>query len=189
MSAFAIQDVMTALQRRLRSALAADGLPANVYVGPPDDDTAKASDLTILLVRSIPSQALRNTERRLPPAGPNQPARVMPNATPLDLHLLLTVASTTSGGEPASLGTLGRVVQAIADAPILGPDEVPDQEARISLDFAATEDLARVWAMFPLTSYRPSLLYVVTPVWIDPAVILTDAAAVTGDTRRVGTLA
>jgi hypothetical protein len=189
MSALAIQNVMNALQRRLGTALAAQKLPANVYVGPPDDDTAKASDLTILLVRSVPSQALRNTERRLPPTSPGQPARVFPNATPLDLHLLLTVASTTAGGEPASLGTLGRVIQAIADAPVLGPDEVPDQEVRISLDYAATEDLARVWAMFPLTSFRPSLLYVVTPVWVDPAATVADAAPVVGDTRSVGALA
>jgi hypothetical protein len=188
MSAFAVQNVLNALQRRLRIALATDGLPANVYIGPPDDEAAKASDLTILLVRLVPSQALRNTERRLPPVGPNAPPRVLPNATPVDLHLLLTVASTTTGGEPISLGTLGRVLQALADTPVLGPDEVPDQEARVSLDHASTEELARVWAMFPLISYRPSLLYIVTPVWIDPAVSADIAAPVVGDTRNMSVL-
>jgi hypothetical protein len=163
-------------------------LPANVYIGPPDDDAAKASDLTILLVRVVPAIGLRNAERRLPPAGPSQPARTLPNATPLDVHLLLTVANTVTGGEPASLGTLGRVLQILADAPVLGPDEVPDQEARITLDNTSTEDLARVWAMFPLTSYRPSLLYIVTPVWVDPASVLASAPPVTADARRVGAL-
>jgi hypothetical protein len=188
MSAFAVQNILNALQRRLRIALAADGLPANVYIGPPDDEAAKASDLTILLIRLVPSQTLRNTERRLPPIGPGAPARVLPNATPLDLHLLLTVASTTSGGEPASLGTLGRVLQALADAPVLGPDDVPDQEARVSLEHPSTEELARVWAMFPLTSYRPSLLYIVTPVWIDPAAPADVAAPVVSDARNLGVL-
>jgi hypothetical protein len=188
MSALAIQNVLNALLRRLRTGLASGGLPANVYIGPPDDDTAKASDLTILLVRVVPNIGLRNAERRLPPAASGQPARVLPNATPLDMHLLLTVANTT-GGEPASLGTLGRVVQLLADSPVLGPDEVPDQEARISLDNTATDDLARVWAMFPLTSFRPSLLYVVTPVWIDPGVTVSDAAPVTSDIRSAGVLA
>jgi len=189
MSALAIQATLSALQRRLSIALANDGLPANVYVGPPDDDNAKTSDLTILLIRVVPSAALRNAERRLPPASPGAPARVLANATPIDLHLLITVASSTSGGEPGSLGTLGAALQALADAPVLGPDEVPDQEARISLDNISTEELARVWAMFPLTSYRPSLLYVVTPVWIDPAVSVEAGAPVVTDIRRVGVLA
>jgi hypothetical protein len=104
------------------------------------------------------------------------------------MHLLLTVASTTSGGEPASLGTLGRVLQALADAPVLGPDDVPDQEARVSLEHPSTEELARVWAMFPLTSYRPSLLYIVTPVWIDPAAPADVAAPVVSDARNLGVL-
>ena len=188
MSALAIQNVLNALLRRLRTGLASGGLPSNVYIGPPNDDNAKASDLTILLVRVMPNAALRNAERRLPPAGPGQPARVLANATPVDLHLLLTVASTTSGGEPASLGTLGRVVQVLADAPVLGPDEVPDQEAHVSLDKIETEDLARVWAMFPLTSYRPSLLYLVTPVWIDPGVTVAEAPPVVDDRRSTGVL-
>jgi hypothetical protein len=188
MSALAIQNVLNALLRRLRTGLASGALPANVYIGPPDDDAAKASDLTILLVRVVPAIGLRNSERRLPPASPGQPARLLPNATALDMHLLLTVANTATGGEPASLGTLGRVVQLLADAPVLGPDEVPDQEARVTLDNTATEDLARVWAMFPLTSYRPSLLYIVTPVWIDPAAVADSAPFVIADTRRTGTL-
>lgn len=187
MSAMAIQNVLIALQRRLRIALASDGLPANVYIGPPDDDTAKAADLTILLVRVTPTQALRNGERRLPPTGPGAPARVLANALPLDLHLLLTAANP-AGGEPVSLGTLGRVLQVISDAPVLGPDEVTDQETRITLDNVSTEELARVWAMFPLTSFRPSLLYIATPVWIDPAVTFEVGPPVTSDTRNVGVL-
>jgi hypothetical protein len=102
--------------------------------------------------------------------------------------LLLTVASPT-GGEPASLGTLGTVVQTLADAPVLGPDEVPDQEARISLDNISTDELARVWAMFPLTTYRPSLLYIVTPVWIDSAVIAEVGPPVVADTLGSGVAA
>ena len=187
MTSQAIQATLTALQRRLRLALANGGAPANVYIGPPDDDTAKAADLTILLIRVAPSATLRNAERRLPPAN-GGPARVMANATPLDLHLLLTVASPT-GGEPASLGTLGTVVQTLADAPVLGPDEVPDQEARISLDNISTDELARVWAMFPLTTYRPSLLYIVTPVWIDSAVIAEVGPPVVADTLGSGVAA
>jgi hypothetical protein len=187
MSALGIQNVLLALQRRLRIALASGGLPANVYIGPPDDDAAKSSDITILLIRVVPSQTLRNAERRLPPDSPGAPARVLPNATPVDLHLLLTVASPT-GGEPVSLATLGRVLQALADAPVLGPDEVTDQEARVTLDNVSTDELARVWAMFPLTSFRPSLLYVATPVWIDPAAPAGPAPSVTDDRRLVGTL-
>jgi len=42
--------------------------------------------------------------------------------------------------------------------------------------------------MFPLTSFRPSLLYVATPVWIDPAAPAGPAPSVTDDRRLVGTL-
>ncbi|MBV1800612.1 Pvc16 family protein [Siccirubricoccus sp. G192] len=189
MSDRAIEQVLEALRARLQAALGRSRATATVHVGPPDDSEAQSSDLSILLVRAAATPTLRNDKRHLPPTQEGQPPRVLPGAVPLDLTVLLTTASKETGGERDALGRLGRVIQTLALTPMIGPPEVPDQEARITLEPATTEELTRIWAMFPQSSYRPSLIYLVTPVWIDPPDQSEPPMPVLSDRRLVGQFA
>ena len=56
-------------------------------------------------------------------------------------------ASVSSGGTPISLE----------------PDPV-----RVAMEPLTTDEIGRLWALFPTVNYRPSVAYVVSPVWIDP---------------------
>ena len=39
---------------------------------------------------------------------------------------------------------------------------------RVSLDPVSTEEMSRIWTLFPTANYRTSVAYVASPVWIDP---------------------
>jgi hypothetical protein len=183
-------DAIALVTQRLRDRLAGIGAPGDprpisVYVGPPDDKDASSSDLALFLFRIAPSAPNRNTERRLPPRAGEQTPRT-PASLPLDLYFLLTTASPDTGGEPLSLERLGLAMARVEARPVLEGSELPDQVVRLSLEPSSSEELSRIWSLFPGTNYRTSLVYLATPVWVDWLDEVPTAAPVVTDRRRTG---
>jgi hypothetical protein len=180
MNADAIQRVSTAISDRLKSALAP---PATVFVGPPDDDQADQASIVVYPYRLTANQSLRNTERVLPPASadPQSEPTVYQNSLPLDVFYLLTpgIAAT----EPHYW--LGKAIQELQRDPDLVGNAVDGDTVRLSLEPATTDELSRIWSLFPNVNYRTSAVYLASPVWIDPT-SATRGARVVDDTQRVG---
>lgn len=167
MSADAIARATAELQDRLSAAI---GGP--VYVGPPIVDDVADRKLSLFLFHVVVNQALRN-ERHLV-AGSNDPGDplVEAEALPLDLRFLLSVFRSTGPGpaaDPDELVTLGLAVHALQADPTI---EVGPVAARVTPEPYPMEELSRIWGLFPRASYRTSMVYLVSPVYValDPAV-------------------
>jgi len=191
MDARAILRVSEQIQLRLRAALDDAQLPSNVYVGPLDDEQAANADLVLFLFRICPSAEQRNEVRHLPGLTPDAPTRVIEGALPLTLHYILS--APTYGGTPIddmrALHALGRAIQVLNDQPDLSGSAVDDETVHISLDPLSNEEMGRIWTLFPAANYRTSVVYVVTPVWIDPALPRTSGAPVIDTSQRVASTA
>ena len=183
MNADAVQVVTKALQDLLAPAV------GNVYVGPLDDPQAQGSDAVLFLYRVAVNPDLRNSEHVLPPPVPGGPPVVFRNALPLDLYYLLTAGNAQAGGELAALETLGQAMQLLNGAPNLVGLPVQGETVRVTLDPVSSEEMSRIWSLFQTANYRTSVVYLATPVWIDPAVPETLAAPVTHEPHRVGPIA
>jgi Pvc16 N-terminal domain len=164
MSADAIARVTVALQNRLANAIAGP-----VYVGPPIPDDVGARTAALFLFHVVPNQALRNEPHYV--ARPSDPAGplVEAPALPLDLRFLVSVFRTAGSGgggvsDPDELRTLGLIVQALHERPFIDGTQVPDQLVGITPEPYPMEELSRVWALFPQTSYRTSMVYLLSPV-------------------------
>jgi hypothetical protein len=66
---------------------------------------------------------------------------------------------------------------------------VQGDTVRVTLDPVTSEEMSRIWNLFPTRNYRTSVVYLVTPVWIDPVAPLPPAAPVTHEPHRVGPMA
>jgi hypothetical protein len=184
MDANAVQLVTKALQDVLTAAIG-----GTVYVGPLDDADAAGAKAVLFLYRVAVNADLRNSPHVLPPQKPGDPPVVFENALPVDLFYLLTAGDAQAGGELASLATLGTAMQALNAAPNLTGVPVQGETVRITLDPISSEEMSRIWALFPVANYRTSVVYLVTPVWIDPLVPAVGAAPVTYEPHRVGPIA
>lgn len=166
MSADAIAQVTAELQARLATAIG-----GQVYVGPPNAVDVGNRRLCLFLFHIIPNQAMRNECYLLPsPADPVGP-RVEANALPLDLRYMLSVFRSAGAGgggmaDPDELLTLGRAIRALHEQPFIDESQVPGQVARITPEPYPMEDLSRVWGLFPQTSYRTTMVYLVSPVTV-----------------------
>jgi len=187
----AINTVTTALKARLEDALNADNKTNNeyVFVGPLDDATAGAAlKLYLFLYRIAVNPDLRAADHVAPAATPNDPPVVYRGSLPLDLYYLLTAGTRTAGGELGDLTLLGQAMQALNDAPILSGVGVKNETARITLDPVGSEEMGRIWSLFPTANYRTSVVYMVSPVWIDPARPIAPGAPVVEEPHLVGQL-
>lgn len=180
MSAIAILRVTEALRDRLEEARAASGVPGKVFVGPLDDADASGAALILFLYRVVPSPTLRNSEHRVSTGG-TPPVAVYRNALPLDLYYLVTVGTRPNASEETPLRALGYAMQAIQNAPELVGAAVEHQIVRLSLESLSTDEASRIWALFPTANYRTSIVYLATPVWIDPAAPIQEAGPVVQD--------
>jgi hypothetical protein len=177
-SANAFTAVVEAMQALLKNR---SGLQ-DVFVGPLDDSGAREADLVLFLYRITVDAELRNVGHELPATqGANAAANLIEGAMPLQLHFLLTAGNRDTGGELAALGKLGRAIQIFNDTsvisgPSLGPDPV-----HISFDPLSSEELSRIWSLFPTVNFRTSVAYLATPVWIDPASMEEPAPRVVDD--------
>jgi len=185
----AINTVTTALKTLLEAALDPTGAGLqHVFVGPLDDTAGDKLNLHLFLYRVAVNADLRSTEHVVPATTPGQPPTIYRGSLPLDLYYLLTVSTKGSVDELGDLTMLGQAMQALNDAPILSGASVKNETARISLDPVGSEEMSRVWTLFPTANYRTSVVYLVSPVWIDPALPQTAATPVVEEPHLVGTL-
>lgn len=184
----AINTVTAALKALLELALDPTGTTQHVFVGPLDDSAGDKLNLHLFLYRVAINSDLRSTDHVVPAAVPNQPPTIYRGSLPLDLYYLLTVSTKGSADEFGDLTMLGQAMQALNDAPFLSGASVKNETARISLDPVGSEEMSRVWTLFPTANYRTSVVYMVSPVWIDPPVPMSAGTPVVAEPHLVGTL-
>lgn len=184
MSADAIMRTTVALAARLRAALAIVKQPGTVFIGQLDDADARGAALIVMLYRMVPSASLRNCEHRIAPPLDGPPI-VFANALPLDLYFLLTVGNS-EGHDDKLLHVLGIAVQALNDGPLLAGAEIAPDPVHLSMESLSTEEISRIWALFPTVNYRTSVAYLATPVWVDPRQPAVASKEVLHDTSWVG---
>jgi len=184
----AINTVTAALKALLETSLDPTGTTQHVFVGPLDDTAGDKLNLHLFLYRVAVNADLRSTDHVVPAAAPNQPPTIYRGSLPLDLYYLLTVSTKGSADEFGDLTMLGQAMQVLNDAPILSGASVKNETARISLDPVGSEEMSRVWTLFPTANYRTSVVYLVSPVWIDPALPTSPRTPVVEEPHLVGTL-
>ena len=184
----AINRVTGALKTLLDDSLKAEngGAAETVFVGPLDDTDSSGFKVLLYLYRVAANADLRSSPHVMPAALPSQPPTVYEGSLPLDLYYLITAGTKTSGGELTDLLLLGRAMQALNDTSVLSGFALQNETVRITLDPVASEEMSRIWTLFPTANYRTSVVYLVTPVWIDPAVPPVPAPPVVQEPHRVG---
>jgi Pvc16 N-terminal domain len=175
MNADAIFNVTQALRTRLENALNGTG---TVFVGPLDDPDAKGASLVLFLYRIAPNASLRNSDHQVISDAPPNDIVTYRNSLPLILYYLVTVGTLPGSAEDPLLQLLGRAIRALNDDPELTGIKVGHDVVTVSLDPVTTEEMSRIWTLFPTANYRTSVAYVATPVWIDPEDALPEAARV-----------
>ena len=186
MSAEAIYNVTRAMRLRLEAALKAGGDTGTVYVGPLDSNDATSASLILCLYRLVPNAALRNREHRVTATNPPPAVIVYRDSLPLDLYYLVTVGTRPTVGEEPLLRVLGFAIRELQSDPNLVSSTVSHESINVSLEPLTTEEVSRVWALFPTANYRTSVAYLATPVWIDPAQPSVPAKPVIQDTLLAG---
>jgi Pvc16 N-terminal domain len=183
MKADAVQVVTKALQDLLTTTI------GTVYVGPLDDPQASGAKAVLFLYRVAVNPDLRNSPHVVPPVKAGDPPVVYDNALPLDLFYLLTPGDAQVGGELDALGTLGQAMQVLQGDATLTGVPVQGETVRVTLDPISSEEMSRIWTLFPTANYRTSVVYLATPVWIDPTAAPVPAPPVTSEPHRVGPIA
>lgn len=183
MSAAALSRTTRALALTLQRALAEYNEPGAVFVGPLDDPGAHGAALTVLLYRIVPSASLRNSAHTVPGADADAAPIVYTNALPLDLYYLITVGQDPGSGDQL-LRVLGIAIAALNEFPHIA-SQAPEP-AHASLESLSTDEISRIWSLFPTVNYRTSVCYVISPVWVDPRTALAPAPAVLRDAPLVG---
>ena len=184
MSADAIFNVTQALTARLQAALAASTVPGTVFVGPLDDPDAGGAALILFLYRVMPNASLRNRERRVLDTSMPPQIVLYRDSLPLDLYFLITVGTRPGQSEEALLRALGYAIRELQVDPDLTGPVVNHETVHVSLEPLSTDEVSRVWNLFPAANYRTSVAYLASPVWIDPARPVMQAARVGEETVR-----
>jgi Pvc16 N-terminal domain len=166
MTVDAIQLATEALKGLLETTLGA----GEIFVGPPTEQAAAAASASLFLYHLVPNAELRNEPHLegLRSGAPGDPGER--NSIPFDLRYLITVfrpATPDGGGSPVELLRLGQIIQTLHASPVLTGARLPGQTARLTPDPVSMEEISRVWGLFPETSYRTSVVYLATPVFVD----------------------
>jgi hypothetical protein len=184
----AIERVSRALEDAVQAAFAGANVPGDVYVGPLDDADAQEAAAVLFLYRLVANADLRGAEHRVPSPDAQQPATVHRGGLPLDLYYLLTAGTARTGGELPALRALGCAMQALNDRPELLGVAVGGETVRVSLEPTTTEEMSRIWSLFPTANFRTSVVYLASPVWVDPAVVRAVGPPVLREPHRAGPL-
>ena len=160
----AIRDLMTAT---LHEAMNAAPGTFSVYIGPPDADQDQ-DELILFPMRVTPSAESRNTDRIRPfPTAADPPRKVDP-ALALDVHYLVTAGSPRNSTARDGLRRLGYAIQAIETASPIALPAFFQEAVWLSLESLSTDELSRIWGLFPNFNCRTCLVFLASPVWIDP---------------------
>ena len=186
MNADAIFRVTQALRARLQLALTAAGDPGTVFVGPLDDPDVQGASLILFLYRVVPNASLRNREHTVPSNSPPPVAISYRDSLPLDLYFLVTVGTRPGMSEEPLLRVLGFALQACQLDPNLVGPPVAHETVHLSLEPLSTEEVSRIWALFPTANYRTSIAYLASPVWIDPPQPLAPPTRILQDALLAG---
>jgi hypothetical protein len=186
----AIDAVTAAIIDLLEQSLAnEENVPLGAYkveLASPNQPASNA-DLVLFLYLVTPAPELRNAERLRPYPEPADPPRRFEPAVPLELSFLLTVG----GAAPAGAKGLGRLADAIRAIEAASPLAVPgafQAAVWLSLLPLTSDEMSRIWGLFPNENCRTSVAFRASPVWIDPRVPRTEAGPVTDDELRAGRL-
>jgi hypothetical protein len=132
----------------------------------------------------MPNASLRNREHRVLDASTPPRLVVHRDSLPLDLYFLITVGTRPGQSEEPMLRALGYAIRELQTDPDLTGPTVGQDAIHLSLEPLSTDEVSRVWNLFPAANYRTSVAYVASPVWIDPADPPVDAERVAnGDFR------
>jgi uncharacterized protein DUF4255 len=182
-------DALLRVTKTLRERLELVAGTGKVFVGPVDDPDSAGASLILFLYRIMPNASLRNREHRVPSDVPPPPVVVFNNSLPLDLYYLVTVGTTPGDDEETLLETLGGAMQEFQLEPELTGPGVGYETVHVSLDPLTTEEMSRIWALFPTANYRTSIAYLASPVWVDPKLPETLGSPVVKDSLDVGAAA
>ncbi|HMN44670.1 MAG TPA: DUF4255 domain-containing protein [Povalibacter sp.] len=180
-----IQRVTVEIQKRLKEAIGTTS-DAHVFIGPLHDDAADDAYLVLFLYRVVPNADLRNTLHEVPSADGT--TKVYDKSLALDLHYILTAGGRQDGGERESLERLGRAMLALNERPLFTGSVLDNESVRLTAYPGTSDELSRVWALFPDQNYRTSVLYLASPVWIDPDAVRIEAPPVIIDRKRAGVI-
>lgn len=185
MSVDALFNTTMALRRRILDA----GRPNRVYVGAPVPAELGDAEVSLTLFDTRPSAALRNTPRFAPPPskGPVTGPAAPIESIALELRYLIACYRKGGVGDPTAFpdeqATLGRIIASLHADPVLsiaaepapgaGPAEkeaaLAEQIVRLSLESFGLDDWSRLWAMFPESPLRTSIVYLAAPVYVTAA--------------------
>lgn len=155
-----------------------------VYVGPLDAQDAINYEVNLFLYRLGINADLRSA-----------PHFEYEGGLPLDLYFLVTPRTQSERYRDAaadtfeSLETLGRIMRAFNDRPELTGAAVAGETVRVSIDPVSSEEMGRIWTLFPTANYRTSVIYIASPVWIDAEIDAVRGGPVIAEPHRVGPLA
>lgn len=168
MTETAIFDTTEMLRTRIGQAI---GLANQVHVGPPLRNEIGEARVSLFLFHMEVNAELRNQQRLLapPPMAPATQAGIPVDALPWDLRFLITVFRTPDNSviPPNELVSLGQVIQEFHARPTLTGAALNEQVVRITPEPYPMEELSRVWGLFPQDVYRTSVVYLVSPVFIE----------------------
>lgn len=185
----AIDGVTTAIIDAIKASLRnSPGIPPgafNIVFGAPNGAGANA-DLVLFLYLITPAPELRNAERIRPFPGPGDPPQLLEPAVPLELHFLLSLGTQTSSAAAQGLAMLGDAIRAIEAASPLAVPAAGQAAVWLSLLPLTSDEMARIWGLFPNENCRSSFAFRASPVWIDPREPAVTAPPVTDDEALVG---
>jgi hypothetical protein len=176
MQADAIMRVSEAIKARLDAALSARFGLDQTFIGPLDDPGAAGKSLVLFLFRVVPNPDLRNVDHIGLSADPIPKRVVYENALPLDLYYLLADNSAAGSQEP--FVPLGIALQELGGSTEIRGTQVDGETVRLTIDPISNEEMGRVWTLFPTENYRTSVIYIASPVWIDPVAPIAGAQLV-----------
>jgi hypothetical protein len=178
MQADAIQRVSSAIQGVLAAALTAAAVPGGVFIGPLDDPNAAGAALVMFLFRIVPTPDLRSSDHVTLSNDPVPVPVTYRGSLPVDLYYLIAAGDQKAGGEAESLYWMGLALQTLQAQGELSGSVVDGETVRLTLDPISNEEMGRVWMLFPTENYRTSVIYIASPVWIDPTSPLAAAPLV-----------
>jgi hypothetical protein len=140
----------------------------------------------LFLYRLSVNPDLRSAGHVVPAPSANTAPVEYENSLPLDLHYLFTAGTAQSGGELEALSVLGQAMRALNDSPFLDGVPVRGERVHLSIDPIGIEEMSRIWTLFPTANYRTSVVYLATPVWLDPAAPTIPGAPVVEEPHTFG---